>query len=97
MPRRTSDVQKALCDKGMVPDEGHHHMYRKTVDGVTHVVTRVSHSGTDIPDSLGKLMGNQCFLQLKEFWRLVDCPMSETDWDLLIRSRVVNGRSPFLP
>jgi hypothetical protein len=80
----------------MVQDENHHHMYRKTVDGVTHLVTRISHVAQTIDDYLGKLMANQCCLQVKEFWDLVDCPLSEADWDALVLERCSGGRNPFL-
>lgn len=77
-------------------DENHHHMFRKSLGGVTHLVTRVSHSSGDINDRLGKLMANQLCLQLREFWQLVDCSLSEEAWDALIRARCAGGRNPFL-
>jgi aspartate oxidase len=94
--RSASEVERALVEKGMERDENHHHMYRKTLEGVTHLVTRISHSSGEINDSLGKLMGNQLCLQLREFWELVDCPLSEDAWDDLVRERCVDGRNPFL-
>jgi hypothetical protein len=33
-----------LLAKGMVPHESHHHMLKKTVDGVAEVVTRMATS-----------------------------------------------------
>ncbi len=80
----------------MKADESHHHMFRKQVDGVTTLVTRISHSGRVINDGLGKLMANQCALQLREFWDLVECTLSEDEWDRLVRERCANGRNPFL-
>jgi hypothetical protein len=80
----------------MVRDENHHHMYRKTLQGVTHLVTRMSHGGYAIDNNLGKRMANQLCLQLREFWDLVDCPLSEDDWDDLVRQRCAGGRNPFL-
>jgi aspartate oxidase len=94
--RSAATVEQALLDKGMERDENHHHMYRKTLEGVTHLVTRVSHGSNEIGDSLGKLMGNQLCLQLREFWDLVDCPMSEETWTELVRERCGDGRNPFL-
>lgn len=94
--RRASDVHAALCAKGMLPHENHHHMLRKQIEGVTTLVTRVSHSAKDINDSLGKLMANQSCLQLREFWDLVDCPMTQTEWEALIRERCPDGRNPFI-
>jgi hypothetical protein len=54
-------------------------MFRKTFDGVTHLVTRTSHGMDEIGDNLAKRTANQCALQLVEFWNLVDCGLSEGD------------------
>jgi hypothetical protein len=89
-------VRQALEDKGMVQDENHHEMYRKTIEGVTHLVTRISHGAREIDDHRGGLMASQCCLRLKEFWSLVDCTLSDKDWDTLIRERCSDGRNPFL-
>ena len=34
-------------------------MFRKTLRGVTHLVTRISHGDREIDDGLGKIMANQ--------------------------------------
>ena len=94
--RPAADVERALLDKGMERDESHHAMFRKRLEGVTHLVTRMSHGAREIDDGLGKLMANQLCLQLAEFWRLVDCPLSEDAWDDLVRQRCGQGRNPFL-
>jgi hypothetical protein len=84
-------------EKGMVEDENHHHMLRKTIEGVTHLVTRVSHGRRgEIDDHLGGLMAKQCCLQLREFWQVVDCTMSEAQWDSAVWERCAGGRNPFL-
>lgn len=94
--RKAALVEQALIDKGMQQDENHHHMYRKTIDGVTTLVTRMSHGKAEVDDALGKLMANQCCLQLQEFWNLVDCPMDEEEWDAKVQERCSEGRNPFL-
>lgn len=96
MVRAVADVERALLEKGMAVEVSHHRMYRKTIDGVTQLVTRVSHGSTEIGDTLAKLMANQLCLQLKEFWRLVDCPLSEGEWDAIVKQRCPDGRNPFL-
>lgn len=95
--RPAADVREALQKKGMTPGNSHHTMFVKDVDGVVHLVTRVSHSATDLDDHLLALMGHQCALQLKEFVKLVDCTLTESDWDELVRTRCPDGRNPFLP
>ena len=86
-----------LLAKGMAQHENHHHMLTKTVDGVTEVVTRMSHDGKkEISGTLAKLMGHQCFLHPAEFWNLIDCPLSEDAWKKLIAERCVDGRNPFI-
>lgn len=94
--RRTTDVEKGLLNKGMERDESHHHMFRKTIDGTTQIVTRTSHGSREIGNDLGKRMGAQCYLQLKEFWSLIDCPLTEPDWEALVRQRSEGGQNPFL-
>jgi hypothetical protein len=94
--RPAGDVHDGLVAKGMVPHESHHKMLRMEVNGVTTLVTRISHGSKEINDGLGKLMANQCCLQLREFWNLVDCPLSQEEWVALVRQRCAGGRNPFL-
>jgi hypothetical protein len=77
-------------------DEKHHHMFRKTIEGVTHLVTRISHGASEIDDHTGGLMAKQCCLQLGEFWDLVDCALNEDEWVALVTERCSGGRNPFL-
>lgn len=95
--QKAKKVAAALLAKGMLRYESHHHMFKKEIDGVTTIVTRMSQSGHEINDDLAKRMGNQCVLTLREFWNLVDCSLSADDWDSLIRQRCADGRNPFLP
>lgn len=94
--RSAGDVAQALEAKGMERDESHHHMFRKTMEGVTTLVTRLSHDGGEVDDGLAKLMSNQLCLKLKEFWDLVDCPLSEAEWEKVVAERCPDGRNPFL-
>jgi hypothetical protein len=41
-------------------------------------------------------MGKQLYLQLAEFWKLVDCPLTEEEWDALVAERCQGGQNPFL-
>ncbi len=94
--RSAKQVAHALEAKGMERDEAHHHMFRKQVDGVTTLVTRISHDSGEIGDGLALLMGRQLCLKLKEFWSLIDCPLTEDAWNELVAARCPDGRNPFL-
>ena len=94
--RPAQTVRQALMDKGMEQNQKHHEMYRKTIERVTHLVTRISHNNKPIDDTLGLLMANQCCLRLREFWDLVDCSLTEKDWDAKVKERCSGGRNPFL-
>jgi hypothetical protein len=95
--RRAAQVHDALTRKGMVADDGTHHvMLKLTVDGHATAVTRISHGTREIDEGLGKLMARQCYLQLREFWDLVDCPMSAEAWVAKVKERAQGGRNPFI-
>lgn len=81
----------------MVADEsGHHIMLRKKIDGVTTVFTRMSHNDQEIRGNLIGLMARQCYLKAPEFWDLIDCPLSEKDWEKKIKKRSEDGRNPYI-
>lgn len=94
--KTASNVATALEAKGMERDETHHHMFRKKVGEVTTLVTRISHGARDIDDGLGRLMGKQLCLILREFWELIECPLTEDQWDALVAERCADGLNPFL-
>lgn len=94
--RRVADVESALLAKGMERDDSHHHMYRKTLGGITTLVTRMSHGKKEIGNDLLGRMAKQCCLRQGEFLELVDCPMSEAEWDRLVGERCAHGRNPFI-
>ena len=89
-------VRAALEAKGMVPDQNHHLMLRKKLDGVVTLVTRMSRDGEDIRGARAGLMASQCALFLSEFWQLVECPLSQEEWEGKIRERCPDGRNPFI-
>jgi len=89
-------VKAALLAKGMIPDENHHLMLRKKVEGVTTLVTRMSRDDREIRGDLVGLMARQCCLRPAEFWDLIDCPLGEEQWDELIKKRCADGRNPYI-
>lgn len=97
MPLDAREIRKALLAKGMVQDPNHHEMFRKDVDGVATLVTRLSWAGKkhQVPDHLASSMAAQACLQLAEFKRLVSCELTEGRWDALVRERCADGNNPF--
>lgn len=93
---RSDRVRRALVSKGMIPTDSHHHMFRRTVDGVTQLVTRLSHGEKEVTERTARLMAKQCVLHFDEFTRLVECPLSPEEWDNCVRERCVDGRNPFI-
>jgi len=80
----------------MAREDSHHVMLRMDVDGVTTLVTRVSHGVREIDSFLAGLMARQCALRPREFWELVDCTLDSDGWLTLVRERCEGGRNPFL-
>jgi len=94
--RQIRAIESGLRAKGLESYENHHQMWHKSIDGVTHIVTRISHRRGEVSDKEARLMARQCVLQLREFWRLIDCSLSEEQWHDLVKQRVVDGRNPFV-
>ena len=94
--RPVAKVLAALENKGMEPQSGDHYFFRMKVEGVTQLVTKVSHGTKEITEYHAGLMSRQCVLQLKEFWELIDCPLTAEKWVRLIKERCADGRNPFL-
>lgn len=84
--RSTRAIIAALRSKGAEVRQSHHAMVTKRIDGVTVVVTRVSHGRKDVSKGVVRAMAKQCHLTLPQFLDLVDCPLNEDDWNELILS-----------
>lgn len=85
--RRT--VENALERKGFRRTERHHsffHYYTNAGER-TRVWTKTSHGrgGADIDRGLVKRMAHQCKLTADEFRDLVECPMSRSEYEQLLR------------
>ena len=85
MPRNRKVVEAALVKKGFAKVEGDHHYFvYVTLDGrKTQARTKTSHSPKvkDIADNLLGQMARQCLLTKPGFLKLVDCPMTRTDYE----------------
>ncbi|ATQ75104.1 hypothetical protein CR152_11670 [Massilia violaceinigra] len=97
MPRRRVDVEKGLLKKGFRRREGDHHYYNyfNTQGKKTAVFTKTSHSHTEISASVISLMAKQCKLSRQTFDMLVDCPLSQQEYETLL---ILGGHvSPVTP
>ena len=83
-------VESALEAKGFRRRESHHSYFvYYTVDGAkTPVQTKTSHGkgGADIANHLVGRMARQCRLRTADFRRLVECSLSQADYEALLIS-----------
>ena len=92
MPRKHRDIRAGLVAKGFEIDEQRRHLvfvYQVLQGRTTTARTLLSHGsgGNDISDNLLGQMARQVGLDRKDFLRLIDCPMSRNDFDVIIVKR----------
>ena len=90
MPRKARRVESALLAKGFHRLDSKHlkFRYHRLDGGRTAVRTVMSHGGNrDVADALLSRMARQCGLSRREFERLIDCPMSQEQYEDLLRER----------
>ena len=81
-------VESALEAKGFRRRESHHSYFvYHTQEGMrTPVQTKTSHGkgGADIPNGLFSRMARQCKLRTADFRALVDCSLSQAEYEALL-------------
>lgn len=89
MPRDKRDVEAALLTKGFRSDERDHRyfIYYSSEGKGTPIKTKTSHGTATrtLVDDLISQMARQCGVTRAEFLRLVDCPLSRSDYENLLR------------
>lgn len=89
MPRPKSKVESGLLKKGFQESErDHHYFIYFTQDGKrTAVKTKTSHTKKmkDIPDNLLGQMAKQCYLTKQQFLDLIDCPLTQEDYEKILQ------------
>ncbi|MDE0390620.1 MAG: hypothetical protein OXI57_00950 [Rhodospirillales bacterium] len=84
-------VESALEAKGFRRRETHHSyfVYYTEKGAKTPIRTKTSHGkgGADIPNNLLSRMAKQCKLRTAEFRALVDCSLSQSDYETLLTSK----------
>lgn len=90
MPRKARQVESALLTKGFRRADSKHRKFRyhKSNGAETGIRTLLSHGGNrEIGDSLLATMARQCRLTRREFERLIDCPLSQEQYEDLLKAR----------
>jgi hypothetical protein len=85
-------------------DERHHHyfIYFTQEGKKTAVKTKTSHGtgSRDISDNLLGQMARQCHLVKKQFLELIDCPLSQDMYELILQEAGIietSTNTPFMP
>jgi hypothetical protein len=87
MPRPARDIAAALQQKGFKRKENDHTFFHLWVAGKkTMIFTKLSHGERELPDSLLSAMARQVKLNRKQFFDLVDCPLSSQNYINLLRT-----------
>jgi len=89
MQRPKRDVESALLNKGFrQSNNDHRYSIFFTADGrKTSVKTKTSHTpkARDIGDDLLRMMAQQCQLPRSKFLELIDCPLSQDEYERLLQ------------
>lgn len=87
MSRDRKTVEKALTAKGFRRREGDHHYFIFfSGEGKKSLAkTKTSHSHRTLSDILLALMARQCHLTKGEFLNLVDCPLSQDEYQIMLQ------------
>jgi hypothetical protein len=88
MPKDKRDVETGLLNKGFQQQPGDHNYFvYVALDGKKALVkTKTSHGrGFDISDSLLGMMARQCALPRAQFLKLIECPLSREDYEVVLR------------
>ena len=89
MPRKARVVEHGLLRKGFrIKNSRHRHFTYVKLDGqvADHVSTVMSHgSSRDIGDNLLAQMARQLHLTRREFDELIDCGLSQDDYEAMMR------------
>ena len=85
MPRKQREVEKGLCRKGFRRAESHHHffIYYSLGGQKTNLFTKTSHGNSELSDYLLGRMARQINLSKSQLFELVDCTISQQDYENL--------------
>jgi hypothetical protein len=92
MQRDKRKIESSLQSKGFKQDnKDHHYFLYWTLDGkLTTIKTKTSHSSSKyktISDPLIGIMAKQCYLEKNDFLDLVDCPLKQKDYEIILKDK----------
>jgi predicted RNA binding protein YcfA (HicA-like mRNA interferase family) len=91
MSLKKAKVEAGLTKKGFEQIEGDHHffVYVTSMGTRTTVRTKTSHTPEmkEIPDNLLGQMAKQCKLSKRDFVDLINCPLSQEDYEVKLRNQ----------
>ena len=89
MPRKALVVERGLLRKGFrLKNSRHRHFTYVKLDGqnADHVSTVMSHgSSREVNDRLLGMMARQLHLNRRQFDALIDCRLSQADYEAMLR------------
>jgi hypothetical protein len=89
MPRKPRDVESILTAKfGFIEAKGHsseHRWYELRLDGLPVILTKVSHSKSDIGPNLEGKMARQLRVKKRFFGEMMDCTRDATEYERQVR------------
>jgi|RifCSP16_2_1023846.scaffolds.fasta_scaffold16401_3 hypothetical protein len=90
MQREKRKIESSLKSKGFKQDDRDHHYFLYwTLDGkLTTIKTKTSHSSSKyktINEPLIGIMAKQCCLERNDFLDLIDCPLKQKDYEIMLR------------
>jgi hypothetical protein len=83
MTRKQGEVEAGLVRKGFRETVSHHRyfIYHTEAGLKSKIKTKTSHGGRELDDWLLGQMAKQCGVSKKDFLDLVDCPLSQTEYE----------------
>ena len=90
MTLKQKEVEAALLRKGFRENETHHtyFVYYDEAGKKTRARTKTSHGNRELNSFLISQMAKQVFLTKKDFAKLVDCSLNQSDYEEKVRDRL---------
>ena len=89
MVRDPKKVRQNLLKKGFIEKQGTKHiLYKFEPYGImTEIQTKMSRNDQDLNDYLLDQMKKQLYLDKKDFFDFIDCPLSEADYIKILKNK----------